>query len=200
MTRQQTPWEIGRTYYDQTDLYTRDANIDATGYAVGPHHHPEEGSYAYRREQEHPPVLSVGDATQYEREAWPWLNYRGPHDEPYFSHLHDHGGSRWSRFRRMVKMQVMRILWRGAEERRIDHRIRIDVARAFDFRADLDSSDIRVIVNRARVTLEGSVPDLRARELAEETTAGIRGVEEVVNHLTIKPEDPTATTPLFVGA
>jgi hypothetical protein len=87
----QSPWTIGLSFYDQRDLYTRNASIDTDGYELGPDIHPEEGSYAYHREF-HPGfhMLREGDATLFEREAWPWLNYKPLHDSPYYAHLHEH--------------------------------------------------------------------------------------------------------------
>ena len=45
-----SPWEIGASHWDQRDLYTRNSEIDESGYAKGPSVHPDIGSYAYHRE------------------------------------------------------------------------------------------------------------------------------------------------------
>src|SRR5262249_7927799 len=70
-----SPWDIGSAYYDQRDLYTRNARIDAGGYGRGPDVHPEIGSYADPRSDHRDDSLQVEGPTIYEREAWPWLNY-----------------------------------------------------------------------------------------------------------------------------
>jgi hypothetical protein len=204
MARQQTPWEIGRTYYDQTDLYTRSANIEAAGYGRGPSAHPEEGSYAYKREpQPHPNPQSppAGEETGlFEREAWPWLNYRGPEDDPYFAYLRPEKPGFFARAARALTTPLGRLfgVGRDAESRRIDKRICDDVGRAFDFRADLDSADIEISVNRAHVRLDGTVPDRHSKLLAEETARGIRDVVQVHNRLQIREDDPTEGNPVFV--
>jgi len=86
----QSPWAIGSAWYDQRDLYTRNSSIDVDGYGRGPSVHPEEGSYAYPREPHFEAEgVRASDATLYEREAWPWLNYKEMKDDPYFAHLKD---------------------------------------------------------------------------------------------------------------
>jgi osmotically-inducible protein OsmY len=82
--------------------------------------------------------------------------------------------------------------------RQADKRIRRDVSRAFDFRSDLESANIRVKVHRCAVILEGTVPDRRSRRLVEETAAGIRGVRVVHNRLIVVEDDPTDANAVFV--
>lgn len=66
-----SPWEIGQRHWNQRDLYTTNARIDAAGYGLGPSYHPEEGSFAYRRS---PPSYAEPHRERqdiHEREAWP---------------------------------------------------------------------------------------------------------------------------------
>jgi hypothetical protein len=203
---QQSPWDIGASFYDQRDFYTRDARIDEAGYAAGPNVHPEEGSYAYRRE---PPVVAPRpppeEARFYQREAWPWLNYPGSEEDPYFAHLRKAEPAAPPRGLRGRVIAIGRAAYelltnRAARQeswRTTDRRIRKDIGRAFDIRDDLDSSDIEITVTRGRVTLEGTVPDLRSKRLAEATALGIREVIEVENRLTIRRDDPTDRNVLF---
>lgn len=99
MRPQQSPWEIGLAHYDQRDLYTRDSRIDAAGYGRGPNWHPEEGSYAYAREPRRPVPQPRTDATIFEREAWPWLNYHDVEEDPFQRDLHKRDSGFWDRRR-----------------------------------------------------------------------------------------------------
>jgi hypothetical protein len=191
----QSPWAIGLAYYDQRDTYTRNARIDGEGYGRGPSVHPEEGSYAYPRDAHHAHGSHHrGDANVHEREAWPWLNYKSPDDDPYFSHLHHHGreGSLWQRLK-------ARLSGKGPRNAvRPDERIMEDVSDALTYRGDLDASDIEVTVRAGEVTLEGTVPDRRSKRIAEETCEGVRGVRDIHNRLKIRRDEPTDANVAFV--
>lgn len=187
----QTPWSIGAAHYDQRDLYTRNASIAEDGYGLGPAIHPEEGSYAYRRDGARAPdaprdVVEEADATRYEREAWPWLNYKRIHDAPYFQHLHPRGPTMWERFLRRLTGQSAH---HPTPAERIDARIKDDVEGALAYEGELDASDIVVTVNQAEVTLTGTVPDCPSKRLAEEKAQAVRGVRDVHNELTIRRDD-----------
>lgn len=199
-----SPWSIGMSFHDQRDLYTRNASIDEDGYGVGSSHHPDEGSYAYPREF-HPGffVVREGDASLFEREAWPWLNYKSPHDDPYFAHLHarerEHPSALWPR----IKASAAELTgwWTRAVHRPAattssgahapDARIERDVFSALRRRADLDPSDIDVQVRAASVTLGGTVRDRREKRLAKEVCEAVSGVRSVHNRLKIRRHDPT---------
>jgi hypothetical protein len=215
MERQQSPWEIGRAYYDQRDLYTVDARIDEAGYAVGPSLHPEEGSYAYPRDghpdsDEPSPPAPATSGNLYAREAWPWLNYVKPERDPYFAFLRrkrDGDGRRWDRLTHAVsrvKSLVAKEL--GAARARlgrdpfhqVDKRLRREVGLALARAADLDATDIDVSVRWAVVTLEGTVPDRRSRILAETIARDASDVRGVRNKLTIRTDDPRDAHPIFV--
>jgi hypothetical protein len=189
----QSPWAIGNAWYDQRDLYTRNAEIDARGYGCGPRVHPEEGSYAYHREF-HPNLNPVqgSSASLYEKEAWPWLVYKGPEEDPYFAHLadeHEHPRRRvWQRLRAFVA-RALHIGRRSAIESRSDERIRADAADALWYRSDLDASDIDVNVKAGTVTLEGTVPSRRSKRIATEVARGVRGVRYVHNRLRVRRDD-----------
>lgn len=110
-----SPWEIGAAFYDQRDLYTRNARVDRGGYGEGPNVHPPEGSFAYVREPEPsaPPEPAVGGAPSttteelvdlYEREAWPWQNYGVGRD------LHAEEAERRAKARRSPWQRVKRLL------------------------------------------------------------------------------------------
>ena len=189
----QSPWAIGQAFYDQRDLYTRNASIGSEGYGRGPSRHPEEGSYAYRRPRSVPPEPWSGQATLHEREAWPLLNYRASERDPYFSHLHPtSGGSVWQRLKDKLTGKSPKN-WSRA-----DAQIKDDVSDALTYRGDLDASDIEVAVHAAEVTLTGTVTDRRSKRIAEEVAEGVRGVRDVHNRLTIRIDDPTDANVAFV--
>lgn len=156
-----SPWEIGTAHWDQRDLYTRGSHTDDSGYARGPSIHPEEGSYAYHRDEPPPPSLRFreGGPSVYEREAWPWLNYE---------RLQADGSQGW---------------------RRADDVIREDVCESLACQHELDASDIKVEVKDAEVTLTGTVKDRQAKRAAEHFAESVRGVEDVHNRLTIQKRD-----------
>lgn len=82
---QRSPWDIGLAYWHQRDLYTTSSSTDWDGYARGPNVHPKEGSHVYRRPPAQPEKPDDNGASLYEREAWPWLNYKQaepPTEEP----------------------------------------------------------------------------------------------------------------------
>ena len=211
MFRQQSPWEIGHAYYNQRDLYTRDARIDAAGYGRGPAKHPEEGSYAYHREalpredMKMAPLAKRIDRPS--REAWPWLNYAGPDDDPYFAFLRDRDrdhGSRgahrpglFERIRAAAKRLVSRDSHRS-EARLLDKKLHRCVRLALSSDSELDATDIDVKVRGAVVALEGTVADERSRRRAGEVAARIEGVRAVRNHLAIRKTDPRDTPPALV--
>jgi hypothetical protein len=193
-----TPWSIGSAFYDQRDLYTRNHSFEADGYGVGPSYHPEEGSYAYHREL-HPGfvVLREGDASLFEREAWPWLNYKSAHDDPYFAHLHEHEHEHgvWQRLKASatgMKARVSRALHLGdgrAEPARSDADVEVDVTSALRRRDDLDASDIEITVRQGKVTLDGTVADRREKRIAREVCESVAGVRDVHNRLKIRHDD-----------
>jgi len=199
--KNQSPWEIGTAWYDQRDTYTRNAEIDASGYGCGPSEHPEEGSYAYHRER-HPGVIAItaSHASIHEKEAWPWLIYKNPEEDPYFAHLHEHEHERpnlWERLKDRIASTLH--LGNGADvEQRSDARIAKEVDRALMYRDDLDATDIEVSVKGAEVTLEGTVTDRRSKRVAEETVEGVSGVRDVHNRLTIRHDDPSDANVAFV--
>jgi hypothetical protein len=196
---QQSPWAIGLAHYDQRDLYTRDARTDAAGYGRGPSYHPEEGSYAYPRAF---PPRRPGphlDATQFEREAWPWLNYHDIEDDPFQRGLHAEAGF-WARLRERAHAVRERL---GGHRtgpknyKRSDQRIREDVCDLLTFDGAIDASDIDVVVEDAEVTLNGTVPDRAMKKMAERCAERVRGVRDVHNRLVVRPEDPSTTSPVF---
>ena len=189
----QSPWAIGQAFYDQRDLYTRNASIGSEGYGRGPSRHPEEGSYAYRRPRSVPPEPWSVACPLHEREAWPLLNYRASERDPYFSHLHPtSGGSVWQRLKDKLTGKSPKN-WSRA-----DAQIKEDVSDALTYRGDLDASDIEVAVHAAEVTLTGTVTDRRSKRIAEEVAEGVRGVRDVHNRLTIRIDDPTDANVAFV--
>jgi hypothetical protein len=203
----QSPWAIGEAWHDQRDLYTRNASIDSDGYGRGPSIHPEEGSYAYQREI-HPETIALhaSHASIHEREAWPWLNYKDPEEDPYFAHLHEHEhehrheGGLWKRLTDLVS----NTLHAGSAPRQAvapelsDGRLLFDVETALIRRTDIDASDIEVTAKAGEVTLEGTVTDRRSKRIAEEVVEGVRGVHDVHNRLTIRHDDPTDADVAFV--
>jgi hypothetical protein len=209
MFRQQSPWEIGHAYYNQRDLYTRDARIDAAGYGRGPAIHPEEGSYAYHREtrprddEKMAPLAKRIDLQS--REAWPWLNYAGPDDDPYFAFLRPaHRRSIVERLRAAAKRLVSsggreRSEARARRTRRdADKKLYRNVRLALSSAPGLDASDIDVKVQGAIVALEGTVADERSRRHAGEVAGDTEGVRGVRNHLAIRKTDPRDSPPVLV--
>ncbi|HEY6725000.1 MAG TPA: BON domain-containing protein [Polyangiaceae bacterium] len=66
---------------------------------------------------------------------------------------------------------------------RSDERIREDVCDCLSDDDELDASDITVTVKGGEVTLEGTVPDRRAKQRAEDLAEGVSGVRDVDNKL-----------------
>ncbi len=195
----QSPWAIGNAFYDQRDLYTRNAEIDASGYGRGPSTHPEEGSYAYTREP-HAGVTTVNasHASIHEKEAWPWLVYKDPEEDPYFAHLHEHRGrGLWQRLKARIA-SMLHLRSRSTVPQRSDERIAKDVDRALLYRRDLDATDVELSVKGGEVTLHGTVPDRRSKRVAEEIVEGVSGVRDVHNRLTIRHDDPGDADTAFV--
>lgn len=190
-----SPWALGQAWHDQRDFFTRNASVEADGYGIGPSIHPEDGSYAYHRKEVHPHPAEH-HATLYEREAWPWLNYKEPEDDPYFAHLHDHqhdDKAEEGTWRRIVR-RVKDALHRRAESKdmaRAASRLERDVDLALSSRRDLDATDIQISVKEHDVTLLGTVIDRRSKQLAQELAGSVPGVEVVHNRLTIRRDDPT---------
>jgi hypothetical protein len=199
-----SPWEIGTAWYDQRDTYTRNSEIDASGYGCGPNLHPEEGSYAYpRRFHLSENEVRASHASHYEKEAWPWLIYKEPQDDPYFSHLAhedsrtEHHESVWERLRTFF-VETFHLGERTPEQVRADERITADVSDALTFRSHLDASDILVSCARSEVTLDGTVPDHESKERAEEAARAVRGVHGVKNHLKVRRGDGGGIDAAFV--
>lgn len=157
-----SPWQVGAAHWDQRDLYTRNSEIDASGYGRGPSEHPTVGSYAYHRDETLPPPPSERFAADgpnlYEREAWPWLNY---------DHV-QRGPKGWQR---------------------ADDAIREDACEALAYHSHLDASDIEVEVKSGEVTLSGTVDSRASKRLAEALVEPVRGVHDVHNRLTIRKDD-----------
>lgn len=66
---------------------------------------------------------------------------------------------------------------------RSDERILDDVAERLTEHGDLDASDVEVRVESGEVILAGTVEDRRAKRLAEDLAASVRGVRDVRNEL-----------------
>lgn len=185
----QSPWAIGTAFYDQRDTYTRNAEIDATGYGRGPSYHPEEGSYAYRRDtRPNDWEIPGSDASLYEKQAWPWLVYKETTGSPYFAHLREQEQKPGvvERLRRFLAHALGR---RPEAEQRSDARIEADVADALWRRGAVDARDIEVHAKDGEVTLEGTVADREAKHVAGEIVRAVRGVRQVHNHLKIRHDD-----------
>ncbi|CEJ48229.1 BON domain-containing protein [Umezakia ovalisporum] len=56
----------------------------------------------------------------------------------------------------------------------------------------VNSANIGVTVNDAKVTLRGTVPSYRAKTIVEEDTREIKGITEVINHLQVQYPSTTA--------
>lgn len=202
----QSPWAIGRAWYDQRDTYTKNAEIDASGYGCGPSIHPPEGSYAYHRELR-PGMISINasHASLYEKQAWPWLLYKDPEQDPYFAHLHLHEHEvpgLWQRLKehvaRVLHVHIGKNNETSTVEVRSDDLIAKDVDRVLSFRGDLDASDIEVSVRAGEVTLEGTVKDRRSKRFAAQIALGVRGVRDVHNRLAVRRNDPSDSALAFM--
>jgi hypothetical protein len=196
---QQSPWAIGLAHYDQRDLYTRNGRTDAAGYGRGPSYHPEEGSYAYPRAARRRRETAHGNATLFEREAWPWLNYHDIEDDPFQHGLRSEPGF-WARLRHgahAVRERLGGHRTGPKNYQRSDQRIREDVCEALTLDGAIDASDIEVVVEDAEVTLNGTVPDRATKKMAERCAEHVSGVRDVHNRLVVRPEDPTTTSPVF---
>jgi hypothetical protein len=77
--------------------------------------------------------------------------------------------------------------------KRSDERIREDVSDNLMDSAELDATDIEVLVENGEVTLNGSVGDRHDKRLAEDL-AEVRGVQHVQNNLRIQ-RSSSSTTP-----
>jgi hypothetical protein len=187
-----SPWEIGASYWNQRDLYTRNANVDDSGYARGPQVHPEIGSYAYprgahprTRDHEHHEL-----SFEHERAAFPWANY--PVREARFRAYHPlkpHG------FWHDIKDKLTGFVHGSHEGKgpknwtREDASIREDVCEVLAYGSGLDVSDVDVLVRDAEVTLEGTVPDRRTKRVVEDMVEDVRGVRDVHNRLRVRGHD-----------
>jgi len=80
--------------------------------------------------------------------------------------------------------------------KRSDERIREDVSDNLMENAELDASDIEVLVESGEVTLNGTVGDRSDKRLAEDL-AEVRGVEHVQNNLRIQRSDADTTPRQF---
>ena len=183
-----SPWAIGAAHWDQRDLYTRDARTEDAGYGRGPAIHPEVGSYAYPREEAPPPSRREAEerASIYEREAWPWLNYR---DDPV---AHGRPPLWWRMKQRMLGRTTGGYAGRGPKGwKPSDDRIREDVCEQLAFHNELDATDIEVEVANAEVTLKGTVRDRHSKRLAEHVVEQVRGVVDVHNRLQVRRHDDT---------
>ncbi len=74
---------------------------------------------------------------------------------------------------------------------RSDERIYEEVCDRMAGHGGLDASDIGVHVENGEVTLSGSVPDRHAKQLAEDITDTVYGVQDVHNELKLQPSDRT---------
>lgn len=198
-----SPWEIGVMWHDQRDLYTRNSSVDADGYGRGSTRHSEDGSYAPPAREFHPGFITLrtSDATLYQREAWPWLNYKEPASYPYFSWLRAPSPSQglWARIRHwFARWGWGRPATIEKENPRSDRHVEDDVLRGFAARGDLDTSDVDVIVQRGEVTLRGTVIDRRSRRVAQKVAEKVQGVDRVRNLLTIRRDDPSEPDYAFV--
>ena len=186
-----SPWEIGASHWDQRDLYTRDARTEDAGYGRGPAIHPEEGSYAYHREEAAPPSSRrMGDdgPSIYEREAWPMLNYVDT--RPQARRNEHEGEGLWSRVKHALHIGGHH--GKGPKNwNRSALRIREDVCEALAYHGELDATDIEVDVEGAEVTLRGTVPDRHSKRLAERIVEGVYGVDDVHNRLKVRRHDDT---------
>ena len=81
--------------------------------------------------------------------------------------------------------------------RRSDERIREDVCERMCDSAELDASDIEIVVVGGEVTLTGSVHDRDEKRLAEDLSENVSGVREVHNQLRVSPgsREQDASTP-----
>lgn len=195
----QSPWAIGAAFYDQRDTYTLNAEIDASGYGCGPSEHPEEGSYAYTREtREQRPggiAIDASHASSHEEEAWPWLIYKAPEEEPRFAHFHER--ERPTLWQSLKERAAARLHLATRGDACVDAEIAKDVDRALIVHGDLDTTDIEVVVKGRAVTLRGTVSDHRAKRLAKESAEGVRGVRVVHDRLRIREDDPSDTDVAF---
>jgi hypothetical protein len=199
-----SPWEIGAAHWDQRDLYTRNSRVDDAGYGRGPSIHPEEGSYAYHRDDIVPESVRLGGEgpNLYEREAWPWLNYERVQPIP-----DDEGSGVWGRVKHEASRVVGAItghphVHKGPKGwRRADDAIREDVCEALAYDEHLDATDIEVTVKDSEVTLEGTVVDRSQKRRAELLAERVRAVHDEHNRLTIRKADDdmsfTSPVPAF---
>ncbi|HEU4627388.1 MAG TPA: BON domain-containing protein [Steroidobacteraceae bacterium] len=71
--------------------------------------------------------------------------------------------------------------------KRLDSRIRDDIAERLMLRDDIDSSDASVEVRDGRVILEGSVPERWMKFAIDDIAESVLGVREVQNNLRVRP-------------
>ncbi len=76
--------------------------------------------------------------------------------------------------------------------RRSDERIHEDVCDRLAAHGHLDASDVEVRVEAGEVTLSGTVPDRRAKRLADLVVEQVRGVVDVHNRLRLAGAPPPA--------
>jgi HSP20 family molecular chaperone IbpA len=69
------------------------------------------------------------------------------------------------------------------QERRSDFSILEDVVQILARHAEIDASDINIIVDQGEVVLTGTVPEQQMKYLAQDVTEQIAGVRKIVNQL-----------------
>jgi osmotically-inducible protein OsmY len=101
-------------------------------------------------------------------------------------------GSGWSGYERGAGAGWRGAAWPGPHVgrgprgyRRSDERIREDICEALTQCGDLDATDIEIVVSSGEVTLQGSVPDRRAKHMAEDLSEQVSGVREVNNQIRV---------------
>ncbi|MGH7581729.1 MAG: BON domain-containing protein, partial [Gemmatimonadales bacterium] len=70
---------------------------------------------------------------------------------------------------------------------RSDERIREDVCEQLHRDGDIDASDVDIEVRNGEVTLSGTVPERRMKQMAEECAVDCTGVRDVQNSLRVRP-------------
>ena len=73
--------------------------------------------------------------------------------------------------------------WQAPAETRHDDRIRDDILIRLAMSMEVDASDIEVLVEAARVTLQGNVTTRHMRGVATQIGEGVPGVVKLYNHL-----------------
>ena len=190
--RDRPPWEPGARAYPSTSRGTSGPPFDGN-YGGGHHYDRFRGSSVDNVESH---LAQPG----YYGERWGesrWGSERTHDDYRHHAghHGHHEGEGIGERVMHGLRDGMRSIFGKTAKGpkgySRSDERIREDVCDRLSHlsvHADVDASDVEVMVKEGEVTLTGTVPERRWKHMIEDTAASVHGVKDVHNALKVRRE------------